>query len=268
MAKKKKEEDPFKTLEKIAKKISKLSREDRKKVLDKVLKPRKTIPRQPISIDAEKLAMTMLEAYRKHEKRGIDCGNLVLEWSKEYFWGALVKEHIPMFERVWELLDREKHTVRNKFVYGDIDVGLWIEYPKKREKRKVIVSTRYCSCADDNTHIFVYDHDDREKKPYYDFSKFKVVTVWPRQKRSKYWKTVDEWHRHIDLPSINTYRKSDWDYGYNDCRDKGHCFLYEAHNERVEKAHWSENKIKHALWTLVGHFQMLEEEYGRKKAIE
>lgn len=213
-------------------------------------------PEQPMMIKAKRLAKSLYKAYKFEEKRGKGCGDLLLEWVKEVYWGIIVKEHIPVFDEAWQLLHNRKHTKKNKFVYGDIDVGVWIEYPKNKNK-KVIISTRYCSCADDNTHIFIYDKSSIPKE-YFNWDKFRAATVWPRQINSK---LGIDWgdDRNIDLPSLNTYRKRDFHYGYYDCRDKGHSFLYEAINERVEKASWDEGRIERALWTLRGHLQALQE---------
>ena len=75
-----------------------------------------------------------------------------------------------------QILHDRKYTKKNKFIYGDADVGVWVEYSKKNH-RKVIVSTCYCTFADDNTHIYIRDkHDGLDI-----LNKLLVVTVWPRQ---------------------------------------------------------------------------------------
>lgn len=211
-------------------------------------------PEQPMMIKAKRLAKSLYNACKFEEKRGENCGKLLLQWIKECYWGIIVKEHLLVFDEIWWTLHERKHTKKNKFIYGD-DVGIWIEYPKNKNKR-VVVSERYCSCADDNIHIFIYDKSINPRE-YFNWDKFRVVTVWHRQINNK---LGIDWgdDRNIDLPSLNTYRKRDFRYGYYDCRDKGHCLLYEAHNERVENAHWNESRIEHALWTLRGHKQALK----------
>ncbi len=212
------------------------------------------IPKNDMMKKAERIAKNLYRQYSIEEKDGRDCGDLLLEWIKENFWGIIVSKHIPTFERVWKMLDEKRHTKNNKFIYGDIDQGLWIEYPKDKNK-KVIISTCYCSCADDNTHIFILE------RLYSNRIRFRVATVWPREKHNTDGRWGDD--RDIDIPSLNTYRKRDFRYGYYDCRDEGHCILYENYERkvgRVEKAHWGEGKIKHALWTLRMHLEALEEE--------
>lgn len=211
---------------------------------------------QPLMITAKRLGNNIYRAYKKEQKD--DCQDLLLEWVGECFWGKIVKEHIPIFKKSWNILYREGHDKNNKFVYGDVDVGVWYE-KTKNERRKVIVSERYCSMADDNIHIFVLD--EYPKNWGISFNQFKAVTVWPREKKS----TLDHKFgddRDIDIPSLNTYRKRDFDYGYNDCRDKGHCFKYEKINNRVEKPSWLGFKIQHALQTLrwdLGELKELEQ---------
>lgn len=192
--------------------------------------------RFPMMEKAERIAENLYRQYNIEERGGRECGNLLLEWIKEHFWGIVISKHIPIFEKVWTILDKKGYTKRNKFIYGDIDVGLWVEYPKNTSK-KVIVSTRYCAMADDNTHIFILD------KEILNWVKFRVATVWPREnskggykvKKSK--KYPDGWFswgddRDIKIPSLNTYRKRDFHYGYYDCRDKGHCFFYKDYGQR------------------------------------
>lgn len=226
----------------------------------KTFKKIKLPPEQPMMIKAKKLGRSLYRAYIQEEKAGRNCGNLLLDWIKESFWGSLVKDHLPIFNELWELLNKKGHTRKNPFGYGDIDYDVWVEYPKDNNKQ-VIVSICYCACADDNTHIFIYDKELSDPKIYstYDWSKFRVATVWKRQKSNDRWPN-DEYDRNIDVPSLSTYRKRDFRYGYYDCRDKGHVLLYEAHSERVEKASWSETEIYWALWNLRSHLRALKDE--------
>lgn len=206
------------------------------------------LPEQPMMQKAKRLSNSLYRAYKKEQP--IDCQDLLLEWVGDCFWGRIVSEHIPVFHKTWNLLVEKGHTKFNKFEYGDIDVGLWYEKIKNKENhahRKVIVSERYCSTADDNIHIFVMD--DYPKTLGYNFSSFKAVTVWNREKKSI---SGIDWgdDRNIDIPSLTTYRKRDFDYGYNDARDKGHIFKWEGFTIRVENSIWNSMRIPHALQTL------------------
>lgn len=207
---------------------------------------------------AKLLSNGLYRAYKKEQAD--DCQDLLLEWVGECFWGRIVQEHIPTFSSAWKLLAERGHTRSNKFVYGDIDVGLWYEKVKSDEKRlgnrKVIVSERYCSMADDNIHIFVLD--DHPETLGYNFSEFKAVTVWHREKKSI---SGIDWgdDRNIDLPSLTTYRKRDFDYGYNDARDKGHIFKFQGFTARVENASWNSMRIPHALQTLRWNLEALQD---------
>jgi len=196
---------------------------------------------------AQRLSNSLYRAYKKEQPD--ECQDLLLDWVAECFWGRIVEEHISVFHKVWNLLVEGGHTKHNKFVHGDIDTGLWYENVKDKENhgdRKVVVSERYCSMADDNTHIFVLD-DYQEALAI--LSSFKAVTVWPKEKKSR---SGIDWgdDRNIDIPSLTTYRKRDFDYGYNDGRDKGHVFIYQAMTKRVDHASWNTMRIPHALQTL------------------
>ena len=207
---------------------------------------------QPMMLKARKFAKQLHNAYKSEERRGRDCGGLLLHWIKECYWGIIVKEHLPLFDKLYKMLEEGKHTKKNKFVYGDADVGVWIEYSKK-EYRNVIISESYCSCADDNIHIFI--RDKYEGVTY--CTRFRVATVWQREKH--YPKDYQRWNddRDIKIPSLNTYRKRDYEFGYFDCRDEGHSLLYNDGSIRVENAHWGENKIEVALRVLKDDFNAL-----------
>ncbi len=213
----------------------------------------------PMLDKAKKRAKQLYKDYNIEEKEGRDCGNLFLEWVSEHFWGMVVKEHIPIFHTNWEMLNSKGHTKNNKFVFGDIDEAVWIEKTKDKNK-KVIVCERYCSMANNNIHIFIME------KPFDNWVTFRVATVWHREIKSI---SGIKWgdDREIDKPSLNTYRKRDFHYGYYDCRDEGHCFKYEQRLKdvgTVEKAHWRESEMKYALSSLVYHKEALKDKYDIK----
>lgn len=208
----------------------------------------KRVKEQPMMLTARKLSNNLYRAYKKEQPH--DCQDLLLEWVGDCFWGKIVQEHIPIFHKTWDCLVEKGHTKSNKFIYGDVDVGVWFENVKDKEKhenRKVIVSERYCSTADDNIHIFVLD--DLSLTLGYNFSEFKAVTVWPREKKSI---SGIDWgdDRNIDLPSLATYRKRNFNYGYNDARDRGHIFKWQGFTAQVENSMWNSMRIPYALQTL------------------
>ena len=97
---------------------------------------------------------------------------------------------------------------------------------------------------------------------------FLCRTVWPRAnykggyKVAKSEKHPDGWFswgddRDIKIPSINTYRKRDFEYFYKDCRDEGHVFTYE--NEKCDKASWHEKNISPALMYFRWHLDALQD---------
>lgn len=223
----------------------------------------------PLLDRAKRTAKYLYRNYMKEEKEGRDCGKLYLDWVKEHFWGKVISMEIPTFHKVWKALDERGYTKNNPLQFGDIDYGLWVEYPKD-DKKKVIVSTCYCSCADDNTHIFVLDEPYKDSKLFKNHINLRVATVWPREKKTKTrgYKQPDgsySWgdDRDIDLPSLNTYRKRDFVYGYSDGRDKGHCIMYETREKNggsAKDASWSENKIAHSIWLLKYYLEVVENE--------
>ncbi|KKK48932.1 hypothetical protein LCGC14_3140140 [marine sediment metagenome] len=167
--------------------------------------------------------------------------------------GKIVKDQLDKIERFKKILtDVEIEDRMPMFIKH-------YKYPKNKNK-KVIVSTRHCSCADNNTHIFILEKD------FCGWTKFRCATVWSKANNRGGYKTKDGWHywgddRDVKTPSLNTYRKRDFYFGYYDCRDKGHCFLYEDHGKKVgraEKASWSECEIQNALWTLKTNLEVLE----------
>jgi len=165
------------------------------------------------------IAKSMYNLFTRETDR--ECSGYAIRLVNQEFWGLVVQDHVPIFNEVYKILQEKGNIGRsNKYVYGDIDVGVWVE-PVKDKNRKVIASTRYCSMADDNTHIYITEHQDIPV-----LFKFICKTAWPRQKKRKTSWGVFGDHRDIDIPSIATYRKYDFKFGYNDCRDKGYVFKY------------------------------------------
>lgn len=207
--------------------------------------------------------------YMREQGGGRDCGKLMLEWENESFWGHVVKRHIPVFNKTYKILkDHGYFGQSNSYQYGDADVDVWIEQAKDK---KVIASTRHCSCADDNTHLFIMN-DARHNI----FGDFRCRTVWPKQnkrrgyrvKKSKKYPTGwFSWgdDRDIKIPSIATYRARNFDFSYGDCRDKGYVFTYTNFPEgehKVEKPDMY--KIEHGLWQLGIHLQNLQDYEANK----
>ena len=182
----------------------------------------------------------------------------MIEWIKDKFWGRIIIDHVPILHQIWDILNEKGHIgEKNAYVYGDIDVGVWIEKVNNPDDKKVIASTRYCACADDNTHLYIMNNYQYfEDCPM--LFHFLCRTVWPREKRTRYGKEYSRWgdDRDIDIPSINTYRKRNFKFSYSDCRDKGHVFTLEG--EKSDKSTWSENRISHALTLFRWHLDALQ----------
>lgn len=203
---------------------------------------------------ARKLANSLYEAYKQEPSKR--CGDLIIENVKNYFWGALVKDMLPIFDQIWNILHAKKHTKNNPFVYG-CDKSFWVEYPQEKDK-KVIISKNYFGGGENNTYIYIRKYNAI-------MSDLRVASVWPRQIIEKFDTPFGD-DRDISKPSLNTYRKKDYTFGYFDCRDMGHVLNYNKLTQSVENAHESEEKIKHSMWLLEIHLESLKAQYNEKKS--
>lgn len=209
------------------------------------------------------IAEMLYQCYKKSQEVG--CQELLKKWIEEKFWGKIVEEQFPVLKEVWQMLHDRKYTKNNTCGYGDYDGSIWVEYPKE-ETRKVIIHKSHCSCADDNTHIFIMEEGTFGTSIH-------IRTVWPRQNsRGGYAVEKSAEHpngwfswgddRDIKVPSLNTYRKRDFVYGYSDCRDEGYVLTIDGRNleSRAERAGSMQSEIQHALWLIGNMKSWIEEE--------
>jgi len=201
--------------------------------------------------DYEGMADKLYNIYKQS-----DSGTYMVERIKSRFYGNMVKDYIPDFNELYALLEAGDHGPKNPIVTGDSDEGAWLEKAPD-EYTRVIAIQRYCSCADDNTHIFVLRQFDWEPPEGFtelehallrqdNWTTFRCFTAWPRQKKSKYGGNWGD-HRDIEVPSINTHRKHKFNFGYGDGRDEHYCFKYDSMQGRAEDAYWKESRL---LWAL------------------
>ena len=190
------------------------------------------------------------------------CDRLLTEWTSQKMWGMIVMDFIPKLKEVWQYLHDNKYTKNNTLGYGDADGAIWVEYPKQLEewedKRKIIIHKSYCTCADDDTHIFILNDSDFGSL----WDLLHVRTVWPRQnsrggyavEKSK--KHPNGWFswgddRDIKTPSIKTYRDRNFKYSYQDGRDKGYTLtLKTTPTPSIDWAHIHQSRIEHAIWLI------------------
>jgi len=174
------------------------------------------------------IANAVYKEYIKEKKRG--CHDLFLDTIKEKLWGHIVKnEVLPLFDKLYNLLVEKEHTSRKKsFVYNDLDIEVWVE--KASETKRVIASISHCTFADANTHLYIHDNTLSELGMH----KFIIVNVWPKETPHK---SNHDWgdDRDIDRPSINTFRKRDFHYGYRDGRDNCHILKYTEYKDFISK---------------------------------
>ncbi len=202
-------------------------------------------------LSSEVLSEIMFQCYKKGEEDG--CQELLKQWTEERFWGRIVEEHIPEFNELWEELRIKKYDKNNTFDYGDLDASVWIE---KSKNKKIIIHKSHCSCANDNTHIFI------SEKGF--FGKiFHVRTVWPRErnkggyavKKSKKYPTGwFSWgdDRDISTPSLNTYRTRDFNFDNMSNGSEGYVLSINGITKRssIKWAGLNQQKIEHALWLI------------------
>lgn len=170
-----------------------------------------------ISNTANRIGDLLYRHYRIAERgeNAEGCGALLLEWTVRRMLMKVIADSVPVFRETWRRLYEGGHIGEPKrLVYGDIDVGVWIERTKDA-RRKVIASTRYCSCADDNTHLYILSGDEKNWT-------FVCRRVWPRENRRGGYRVAvskkypDGWfswgdYRDIKTPSLATYRRLDFD---------------------------------------------------------
>lgn len=210
-------------------------------------------------IASEVLSEIFYQCYKKDEEA--DCQELLKRWTEEKFWGKIVSEHLQEFEELWQELRIKKYDKNNPFVYGDMDGSVWIERSKNK---KIVIHESH-----GNTHIFIM-----EKGIF--GPTFHVRTVWPRENNkggyavAKSKKYPDGWFswgddRDIKRPSLNTYRKRNFEYSYRDCRDKGYVLSISGSSKTpsVERGGDYQPEIEHAMWLIKimrEHLAMKEEE--------
>jgi len=216
--------------------------------------------------DTMEVATMLAEVTYKAMKAQGDCGNLTLQWMQEKLWGKIAEEEIiPATRHLFDQLKEKGHDRKNPAVLGDIDYSTWYEEPK--ENIKVIVTTCHCSCADDNTTI--YWLDDRFKDVEYEgdtpWVKFKIMTAWPREtSKRKSYKWNDD--RDIEKPSIHTYRKRKWKFGYSDSRDleRGFVLSYDSMQGMAEGAIHTQTRIAIAQDVIGININLLKHEYNEE----
>lgn len=168
-----------------------------------------------------------------------DCQDLLLRWVREHYWGLVVERHLEMFDQIHAGLVDGKHTRKDPLIYGDIDCGTWFE---PCELQKVVVLEVYCSCANDNTWLYMRPKNNAL------FSEFHCRTCYPKANKKK-------WPQEV---SLATHRRAKFNLGYGDCRDSGYAFSYQQmisfdgkkYDAKVD--HADDVKTYWALWNMRG----------------
>jgi hypothetical protein len=184
-----------------------------------------------LDVVAKDLANTVYQSYQAH-----NCRNLLIKWTDEYFWGKVAKDHLRTFIELWDILNNNNITQKNPIRFCDADFSVWVGNTIEKN-RKVIVAHSSTVCRDDNTYIFILENG----------SKFRIVTVWGKEKKNKH----GGW---IEKPSLKTYIARDYKYGYGDMRDPGHILAYDFWDERADYASITaceiSKSLEHLEWLL------------------
>ncbi len=195
------------------------------------------MPRE-YSTDAYSDASAGFLLHMAENEPDFECVGLLLDWTLSKFWGKKLEELLPAYERAWEYLMVNNPSKSTAISHGDLDYDLWA-IPHK--KKKIVAMKCYCSCNGDDTHLFIYDKSEVDI-----CTKFHIRTCWDRQTRSKYC-FRDGWGL-VDKPSINTYKRMDFNPRYGDFRDKGYRLSYGAINRQVDGGHSHGSKIFLSIW--------------------
>lgn len=189
-----------------------------------------------------KLGRHMYKAFKNEVDRctddsAIDCGHQLLNWAKAHFWYLRIKDTMPKFDTLYDVLKKGGYTEKKPFIYGDIDKYVWAEETVdgvcKKGKTRIIIQKTMNSCADDNTHIYIC------RDPVKNFRTVRIGTAWKKETKNSI--------GNLDKPSLKTYRRTDWKVKYGDCRDEGNVLLMEPCSDKIE-SNFIDYKIEHALW--------------------
>ena len=207
------------------------------------------IPESDVMKNAKKLADQMIKLSEE-----TDCPELVVEWAKEHYWGYQVTKVLPTFKFLREFCIKNNHlTYETGYSGGDYDWTIWAE---SAERQDVLIINNHVTCHSRPIFIYTFSNfgEEAEKelkeRPDKDFERmlrnFHCIRVKTLDKEKKAYDTpMFKDHRDVKYPSVETIRKNDFEWGYRDGRDNGHCFI--LNRGQVDKAHWHENEIKLAI---------------------
>lgn len=189
-----------------------------------------------VSEAAKLLANQMIEA-----ENNSDCGDLVIEWAKEFYWGHKVyNKAYPLFlELLKHCKDNNFNSHTNSLTLGDWDYSVWFEECKERD---VLVVKDNSLCKVNSTFVYSISkgYQEYNKDLFFDFH---CIAVYDKEIKRK--NSYND-HRDVELASLETLKESKFYWGYRDGRDKGHCFNSNG-TTRVEKPHWDELSVDLAI---------------------
>jgi hypothetical protein len=220
---------------------------------------------------ATAIAEMLYQCYKKEQET--NCGELLNKWIAEHLWAIILLDYMPKLQKIWQYLYDNKYNKSHTLPYGDADGNIWVEYPKQISKwtdnRKILIHTSHCTMADDNTHIFMMDKDSA-------LNTLEIRTVWPRQnlkggykveKSEEYPNGWFSWgdDRDVKIPSLQTYRDRNFEYGYHDATDKGYVVTLQTIGEpKAKRADIYQQEIQHAVWLINIMENVIEDKVNTK----
>lgn len=160
-----------------------------------------------------------------------DCHKLLQEWAIDHYWGRklMAADMEGRFLAAHKQLTELGASFEKRLTFGDADYGIWAV---TTEDALVIASECYCSCADDNIHLWILS-------PLH-FESYRVS------------------HKGEGGTLQYADYAADWNgYGYRDSRDKSYCFNYDyltgriesalSHYDRIHWSHWYFGIVEEAL---------------------
>jgi hypothetical protein len=197
----------------------------------------------------------------------LNCPELDIEWTLEVFWANKIRNIIPTLEKIYSELVKRNITEENKHDFNDDHI--WFVPDPRRENRRIFIHT-----AQNTNFIFVWDEKctdpelgrygrlhvrrywDVLPEPEYEWDIKDDVTFKEKvAKHGKLWALRESGLENYaddvldkpypDRPSLDFFKKSNFEFRYGDGRDKGYVLSYQRNSNKVDWAliHHGEIKI-------------------------
>lgn len=198
----------------------------------------------------------------------LSCPSYDIELTLETFWANQIRNIIPTLEKLYCELVNRNITEDNQYVFNDLDDHIWFVPDPRGENRRIFIHT-----AQNTNFIFVWDEccTDAELGRYGKLHVRRYWDVLPEpesqweikddlefkkqvEKHGKLWALRESGlERYSDdvlgnaypqRPSLDFFKKSNYQFTYDDGRDVGYILTYERNRNRVHWALSHHNEIK------------------------